>query len=365
LTEEGPAFAAYACHASLGEQPASGAIAIDAWRLRFESEAASIEIPLMKLDLNLGEQGELCFSNPEQPDWTVHCSDLAILKHRALLQQTHTRIQIRALQSRDELKRRLKITGAFLLACVGMAFAGSLLVGIMVRSLVARVPAQWEQELGDSLVQELKSSMFFVENPNLKAKLLRAVTPLVKALPKTGLQFEFHIVQNPLPNACALPGGQVIVTTRLLELVDRPEELAGVVAHEIAHVTQKHGFRKIISAAGPYLIFRVFLGEGSGLLGLLGDSSALLVNQSFSQEYELEADAVGWQYLVAARINPRGLIDALLKLQAEAARLHSHDLELRAFSSHPATEKRIRRLEALWKKLKPKSGFLQFNQDAR
>jgi len=59
-----------------------------------------------------------------------------------------------------------------------MAFAGSLLVGSMVRSLVARVPVQWEQELGDSLVQELKTSMSFVENPKLKAKLLQAVTPL-------------------------------------------------------------------------------------------------------------------------------------------------------------------------------------------
>ena len=87
----------------------------------------------------------------------------------------------------------------------------------------------------------------------------------------------------------------------MLELADRPEEVAGVVAHELAHVTQKHGFRKIISDAGPYLIMKIFFGGASGTAGVLGGSSQLLVRQSFSQEYELEADEVGWQYLVAAR----------------------------------------------------------------
>ena len=135
-----------------------------------------------------------------------------------------------------------------------------------------------------------------------------------------------------------------------------------MLAHEIAHVTQKHGFRKIISEAGPYLIVQVFLGGGRGTAGLLGGSSQLLVRQSFSQEYELEADDVGWNYLVKARIDPRGLADMLKKLQAEQNKLGFGQFSLGAFSSHPATMKRIQRLDAKWDKLKDKSGFITYEQ---
>jgi len=186
------------------------------------------------------------------------------------------------------------------------------------------------------------------------------MAPLLPVLPRGGPEFKFHIVQSPVPNAFALPGGHVMVNNSLIELAERPEELAGVLAHELAHVTQKHGFRKIISDAGPYLIMKIFFGGASGTAGVLGGSSQLLVRQSFSQEYELEADEVGWQYLVAARIDPRGLITMLQKLQAQQDKLGRFALELRAFSSHPATEKRIRRLEMKWRKLKNKSGFIQY-----
>lgn len=360
LQEDSLGFAAYACHPELGAEVARGTIVFDGGRLRFDAERVTIEVPLVELELNLVEPaGEVCFSNPRQPDWTIHCPDMAVLKHRALLQATYTRNQIRALQSRAELTRRLKITGLFLLACVVVAVVGSILTGMVVRSLVARVPLEWEQELGDSLMQKLKASLDFVEEAPANAKLMRAMTPLVNALPPTGRQFDFHLVQDPRPNAFALPGGHVIVTTRLLEIVDRPEELAGVVAHEIAHVTQRHGFRKVIAGAGPYLIFKVFLRQRNGALGVLGGASALLVNQSFSQEYELEADAVGWQYLAAARIDPRGMIDVLLKLDLEQQRWRRPGQGLPAFRSHPATLKRIQRLEALWRKQKDKTGFIR------
>ena len=81
------------------------------------------------------------------------------------------------------------------------------------------------------------------------------------------------------------------------------------------------------------------------------------MGQGFSQEYELEADAVGWESLVAAHIDPRGMTEMLIKLKGVQHRMGA-DAQFHAFSSHPATEKRIQRLEAKWKKLKDKSGFI-------
>lgn len=145
-----------------------------------------------------------------------------------------------------------------------------------------------------------------------------------------------------------------------MELAERPEELAAVVAHEIAHVTQRHLFRKVISSAGPLVVCRLFASGRGGAISLLGAGSQLLVAQSFSQEYELEADAVGWDYLVAARIDPRAAPNMLRKLQTAVDKVVK-DRGSHAFSSHPATEKRIRRLDAKWKKLKNKTGFIQFD----
>ena len=285
--------------------------------MRFESDALTLEIPLPRLQMQISESedGGIYFCDAEQPDWSIVTFDTDVLRQTPLLQQVQTRNQIREFRSRGELKRRLKITLYFVAGFALVAIIVSMLLGYMVRALVAKVPVEWEQELGDTLMQEVRKEKTFLTDRKLQAKLETAVAPLIKVLPQRGIEFRFYILEDPIPNAFALPGGHVLVNTGLLEFADRPEELAGVIAHEIAHVTEKHGFRKIISSAGPFLIFRMFLGGGS--TGILGGSSQLLISQSFSQEYELEADAVGWQYLVAARIDPRGLTDMLSKLEAE------------------------------------------------
>jgi predicted Zn-dependent protease len=179
-------------------------------------------------------------------------------------------------------------------------------------------------------------------------------------LPDPGTQWQFHIIENDSPNAFALPGGHILVCTGLLRLAS-PEEVLGTVAHEVAHVTQKHGFRMQVASAGPLLAFQIFLRGRVGALGVLAGGSALLVRQSFSQEYEKEADDAGWQYLVNANINPRAMIDLFRKLETDEAKNKGADWFPQAFNSHPELAKRISRLEAKWKKLPRKSGFLELN----
>jgi predicted Zn-dependent protease len=350
-------------HPSFGEEVVWGRIVFEGWRLRFESETVTREVPLVKLRLERDEvaEGGIVFCDPDDPDWLIHTLDQEILAQGPLLRQPHTRYQIRALQSGKELARRLKITSVFLAGFAVLALVVSLLMGLMVRALVARVPVAWEQELGDNVMAELKEKETFIEDAKLRTNLLQAVAPLLRAVPTNALGFRFYLLKHPMPNAFALPGGHVVVTTSLLALADRPEEVAGVVAHELAHVTKRHVFRKIVSSAGPYLLCRLFMRDNSGLLGVLAGGSQLLVSQSFSQEYEFEADDVGWQYLVAARIDPRGLSDMLRKLKAEQEKMLLAQVAPQAFSSHPATDKRLRRLDRKWQKLKDKSGFIEYD----
>ena len=363
MSEDKSTFVAHASNSRLGIEAAAGRIVFDRWRMRFESSAAALELPLARLEIQMGESEDACiyFSDPELADWSICTFDSEILKQGPLLKQAHTRRQIKEFQNQGDVKWRLKITLWFLAGFAMIALVVSTMMGIMVRSLVARIPAKWEQDLGDARLAELKQDETFIQDPKLLAKLDRAVVPLVAQLSRSQIQYTFYIMEEPFPNAFALPGGHVIVTTRLLELADRPEELAGVVAHEIAHVTQKHEFRQAISSFGPYLLFKLFAGNRGGLLGLLGGSSQLLVSRSFSQEYELEADAVGFQSLVDAHIDPRGLAGMLMKFKAMQRGMGAEPM-IQAFSSHPATEKRIRRLEAKWKKLKNQTGFITFDE---
>jgi predicted Zn-dependent protease len=186
----------------------------------------------------------------------------------------------------------------------------------------------------------------------------RAVKPLTDSLPQAQIPYKFYLVDDPEPNAFALPGGHVVVTKGLMELAERPEQIVGAVAHEIAHVNRKHHLREQISNLGPYIIFQLFVhGEGR-LLGVIGAGSQLLIKQSFSQEYELEADATGWDYLVKAHIDPRGSIELLKKFKAEEDRYKDLEIMPQAFSSHPGTDKRIKILESRWRKLTPKTGFI-------
>ena len=353
-----PTFIAHATHPSLGEEVADGRIAIDQRNFRFESPEVVVEIPLERLEIETGEADEILLTDPELPDWVVYTLDERILNDQRLLRNPHTRFQIKELRSQGEFGKRMKITAWCIGGFIGITILGYLAMGLLVRALVARVPASYEIQQGNDAMAELQQQQTFIQDSNFVAKLERAVKPLTDALPQTAIPYKFYLVDDPDPNAFALPGGHVVVTKGLMELAERPEQIAGAVAHEIAHVNLKHHLREEISGLGPYLIFQLFMhGEGR-LLGVIGAGSQLLIKQSFSQEYELEADSTGWDYLVKAHIDPRGSIELLKKFKAEEDRYKDFDVIPQAFSSHPGTEKRIKILERRWNRLKPKDGFI-------
>ena len=146
-----------------------------------------------------------------------------------------------------------------------------------------------------------------------------------------------------------------MVTRGLFDLLATPEEMAGVLSHELGHITQKHVFRALISQQGPARVLRAAFRGSGGTLAAVARGSQLMLGRSFSRAYEREADEAGWNYLVAAHINPHGFIDALQKLRDQTEPLGDKPGVL---STHPPTEDRIRRLEARWEALQDKSGFV-------
>jgi beta-barrel assembly-enhancing protease len=345
-------------HPGLGDEVVKGKIFLDQRALSFQSAAATIVIPIEQLLIELGESegeddGRIYFRDRKFKNLRVFTSDESILEIEIGPSDT-VKNHLERTATRGEIMRRLRIVGYALAACMVLGWFGVLATHLMVRSLVARVPPSWEQKFGDEKIAEMRSEGLLLDDSNRIAKLTALVVPLMRVVPG-GTEFKFHIANSEDPNAFALPGGHIVVNAGLLEMADN-NELVGVIAHESAHITQKHHARKIISSAGPFLICGFFLHSRSGLLNVLGEGSGLILIQGFSQEYESEADEVGWNYLVAANLDPRGMIGIFRKFKASEKK-EKDGAAPQAFQSHPALEKRIARLEAKWRQLPHQSGF--------
>jgi predicted Zn-dependent protease len=128
----------------------------------------------------------------------------------------------------------------------------------------------------------------------------------------------------------------------LLEGVETPEELAAVLAHEIAHVRQRHNLRQVAEMAGPVLVAKYLLGSRNSLMATLAVTSAYLGGQRYSRQNEREADTLAWDYLLAANINPEGMLTFFQKLEQTERGLRPPEI----LSSHPPTEERIESLKA-------------------
>ncbi|MBV71306.1 MAG: hypothetical protein CMH52_08145 [Myxococcales bacterium] len=211
----------------------------------------------------------------------------------------------------------------------------------------ALISNQQEREIGAGVDQQLKKEYRLVHSNDPVAKWAKEfVAPLQRASvrfrdPKEIGGYKVAVIaDNKLVNAFAAPGGYTYLSTGLILQSKTCAEIAGVMGHELAHVTQRHGAKSIESSFAVEQIVSLFLSDG------LAAGSAVLIWQflsstTFSRDDENEADTVGLQISYGAGYNPDGLADffrVLLKAEKGASAPEF-------LSSHPATGKRIRSVE--------------------
>lgn len=162
--------------------------------------------------------------------------------------------------------------------------------------------------------------------------------------------YEFHVVDAPdTVNAFALPGGQVFITTAMLAQLNSEAQLAGVLAHEVAHVVARHGAEQLArQQLGAALVNAIAIstsGEdpGSGRqAALIAQAVNQLIGLQYSREDELESDRLGFEFLTAAGYNPEGLIELMQILERSGQESPPEFL-----STHPYPDSRIDQLQAL------------------
>lgn len=362
-------FEAGAFHPDHGTRRVAGALHIEPDGVRFQTEEGMFQLPLEGLDVNVGGASDrlVFFAHPNFPKVSVFTADQTVLNHPAFANN-------RALgRARDRIRRRKLVSRCVTFGILGLIIAA--LAGVwlakdpMVKAIARQVPAEWEQKLGDTAFAQVSLGSKLVTDETVKKQLEQLAAPLLAAVPQDRYKFKLHIVEDASFNAFALPGGNVTFHTGLLLAADTPEEVLGVLAHEISHVTHQHGMRGIVQGLGLYAIVSLFFGDASGLAAIFVNNAPFLLSQKFSRDHEREADEQGFRYLEAAKLNPRGMITFFEKMRREEEKLREKipgggALDALEFlSTHPATPERVAHLEQLLAKSPRKDGFAKADLD--
>jgi predicted Zn-dependent protease len=198
-----------------------------------------------------------------------------------------------------------------------------------------------EIALGKSLAQDIERHAKIVDDPIVSEYVNRVGQNLVRNS-DARVPFTIKLIDSPEINAFALPGGFFFVNSGLLLRAETEAELAGVMAHEIAHVAARHGTRQ--ATRGQVINFAsiplIFLGgwTGYGIRQAAGFAIPMGFLK-FSRSMEAEADFLGLQYLYASGYDPMAFIDFFEKLKADEKRKPGTLAKL--FASHPPHGSRI------------------------
>ena len=211
---------------------------------------------------------------------------------------------------------------------------------LIVEWAVARIPVSWEQKLGETVYQDfLAKETVLKEGPAVTA-VQDMIQRMTAKIPNNPYTFQGSVVQSPVVNAFALPGGYVVVFTGLMKKAESGEEVAGVLSHELNHVLQRHGMERIVRTMGLAAVVSILVGDQQGLIGLARQLGMELATLKFGREQETEADVTGIRLLHDARIAPDGMIRFF-------ERLSEKDKErVELFSTHPMSAARAERLKA-------------------
>lgn len=339
----------------------AGPITVSSGGVQFAAAERSMLLPLAGLRIREGGHNgdKLFFEHPEFPKASIYTDESAILQEPAFQTNGPVAERIREIQRARKHVPVLPVLGIGVLLFLVLLVVGFILAKDRIISAIAnRLPVSWEVNFGEQIFKQIQSEHKMLKNSPWERNLEPIKKRLLPLVRTAGYPFEFHIMQDTNVNAFALPGGHVVILTGLLEQADSAEEVAGVLAHELAHVTKKHLARKAVESAGLFLIVQAFLGDTTGLLAVLSSSGRYLLQQKFSRDFEREADDAGWDYLVRARIDPRGMTRFFEKLR-EIEPTHGRDeTSLQLLATHPATTERITRLEHKWGELSEKKSFV-------
>jgi beta-barrel assembly-enhancing protease len=239
--------------------------------------------------------------------------------------------------------RSLGRAAAWIAAVAAALFGAYIALPLLAEPIAAIVPLAWEERLGKG-VRDTAVGVFTGGKARYceGAEGQRAIERLVKRLAETTpsrYRFDIQVVDDKTVNAFAAPGGFIVVFRGLVDKAEGPEELAGVLAHEMGHVIERHGMENLVRALGAGTILAAVLGDASTLGATLAEYGSTLASLSYGRDAEREADAVGVAMLNKAGIRGTGLVAFFRRLAKLSGESGGGGVG-RYLSTHPPSDER-------------------------
>lgn len=253
----------------------------------------------------------------------------------------------------DRWERSIPLALAALILTIAIVASFIRFVVPSIASHVAHViPQSSEERLGKETLalldrMALKESTLPVGRRgevNSLFERMKADIPTAK-----GYRLEFRSGGHIGANAFALPGGTIVMTDEMVKLARRDEELAGVLAHEAAHIRNRHALRHVLQSTGTGLLIAAVTGDITSITSLSATLPTALIDAGYSRDFEYEADDAAVEYLLKTGKNPKVYAGTLAKLQSEHDRRSGGQRGGRSwspmdlFATHPETPERMER----------------------
>ncbi|MFZ1689304.1 MAG: M48 family metallopeptidase [Flavobacteriales bacterium] len=226
----------------------------------------------------------------------------------------------------------------FLVIVGGLVAAYIWLMPIIAEHLALRLPRSVDDQLGEASFNAMATSMAFDTARTVALQRFGDALEISK-----DHVLKYHVVNDAQVNAFAMPGGHIVVYTGLLDELDTPQELAGLLAHEGTHVQERHSTRSMVRQFASSFFLSLVAGDAGALGEIAANKGDELRGLSYSRDLEQAADDIGMQRMHANGVDPHGMIDLLEELKGA----HGSSAEPPAFlSSHPLTDDRIANAKA-------------------
>lgn len=253
------------------------------------------------------------------------------------------------------MSKRAWLLGSRGLAGVGVAvltLAGCATNPVTGEKDFVLMSAAQERELGARYHEQMLEQQDVYDDPEVQAYVERLGAALAAKSHRPELDYEFTVLDDPTVNAFALPGGYIYVTRGILAYFRSDAELAGVLGHEIGHVTARHSVQRYSAQKATSVLGSVLLAEaGAGRAGAeLFRTVQLAAIRGYGREQELQADRLGAQYLARIGYDPqamRAVIGVLADQEAYAADHTEGDGGASyhgLFATHPENDERFQRV---------------------
>lgn len=153
----------------------------------------------------------------------------------------------------------------------------------------------------------------------------------------TEYEIEAMVINSSMVNAMALPGGYMVVYTGIIEKMDRQEQLAALIGHEVGHIVKKHSLNQMVNSLSKQYLLKVLVGGANSAIEQLGGVLAWVDQMSYSRDAEREADDFAFEVLKNSNLDPNGAVE-LFQISDDNEFKEEGE---RLLSTHPLTDERI------------------------